>query len=85
MKVKQMLDDNMITEISIFRPNNRKKEATIESLIPRAAVNVLGERLGRTAKNKVRKAIESMGENHMEMSQIHLGDRRVRIRLEPLS
>lgn len=80
-----MLDNNVITEISIFRPNDRKKEATIESLIPRVAVNTLSERLGKSAATKVRKAIQTMDENHMDMSQLQIGDRRVRIRLEPLN
>lgn len=72
----------MYTEISIFAPNSRKREAVIESLIPTAAVDALAERLGDDAGSKVKRAINSMKRNDMDSSQIRIEDRRVRIRLD---
>jgi hypothetical protein len=75
----------MYTEIAIFRPNSRKREATIESLIPKAAIDVLTERLGKPVADKAQKVINSMRRNDIEMSQLRVDDRRIRIRVTETS
>lgn len=73
----------MFTEISVFAPNSRKREAIIESLIPKQATNALAERLGVEVGDKAMTAINSMKRNDMDMVQLRFGERRVRIRLSP--
>lgn len=68
------------TEISVFGANSRKKELVISSLIPRKAVDLLVERLGQEAGDRANKALRQMNTNDMDLVQIRLGDRRIRIR-----
>lgn len=72
----------MMNEIVLFKPNSRKKEATIQSLIPRQAVDVLAERLGQEAANKADKALKQMDKLDIDFLQIRHGDRRIRIKRE---
>jgi hypothetical protein len=67
-------------EIVIFKPNSRKKEATIRSLIPRQAVDALGERLGKEAADKAHSAFKLMGRTDIDFMQLKLGDRRIRVK-----
>lgn len=67
------------TEINIFRPHSRKKETTIRSLIPKQAVDALAEKLGHEAAEAANAALRSMKRNDMDMVQLRLGDRRIRI------
>lgn len=68
------------TEINIFQPNSRKREATIESLIPKQAVDVLEERLGKAAAKQATEALEVMKAKNIDLLQFRVGDRRVRIK-----
>lgn len=68
------------TEINIFQPNSRKREATIESLIPKQAVDVLAERLGNTAAEQANRALGIMKKENIDLLQFRVGDRRVRIK-----
>jgi hypothetical protein len=68
------------TEISVFKPNSRKKDVTIESLIPRQATDALKERLGTAAARKAETALKMMEAEGMDLVQIRLGDRRIRIK-----
>ena len=68
------------TEINIFRPNSRRKEATITSLIPKQATDALKERLGTAAAKKATNALELMQREGIDLVQIRLGDRRIRIK-----
>jgi hypothetical protein len=68
------------TEISVFRPNSRKKEVTISSLIPKQAVDALAERLGKEAGDAASKALRTMKRNDMDLVQLRVDNRRIRIK-----
>jgi hypothetical protein len=67
------------TAITVFQPNSRKREVTIESLIPQQTVDALEEKLGQEAADKARKALRHMKANDVDLLQIRHGDRRIRI------
>lgn len=68
------------TEISVFHPNSRKKELEITSVIPKNAVNALAERLGVEVGKQAEKALKTMKRDNIDLLQIRLDDRRIRIR-----
>jgi hypothetical protein len=68
------------TEISIFRPNSRQKEATITAPVPRACVNALSERLGVEAGQQAQRALRTMRAQGIDLLQFRIGDQRVRIK-----
>jgi hypothetical protein len=72
----------MFTEIAVFHPKSRKKHITIEGATAPQAVDALAERLGKTTGDKVQSIINSMKRNDMDMSQLTIDDRRVRIRID---
>jgi hypothetical protein len=69
----------LITEIKVFKPNSREKEAVIRSAIPTQAVDALAERLGAEAKSKVEASLRMMKRQGADLVQFRLGDRRVRV------
>lgn len=69
-----------VSEITIFRPNSRKREATIQSLIPQQTVDVLTERLGSEAGSTASKAFGMMKRLDVDLLQFRIGDRRIRIK-----
>lgn len=69
-----------VNEITIFRPNSRKREATIQSLIPQQTVDVLAERLGADAGEKAKASYRTMDRLDIDLLQFKIGDRRIRIK-----
>lgn len=70
----------LMNEVVIFKPNSRKKEATISSPMQSKVVDALEERMGAAMAQKTRTAFSTMGRNDFDALQFKLGDRRVRVR-----
>lgn len=70
----------VMTEINVFHPNSRKRDVTIESLVPARAIDALAERLGTEASEKATKTLRMMKREGIDLLQFRLGDRRVRIK-----
>lgn len=70
----------MFAEITVFRPNSRKREATIQSFIPTQAADALAERLGAEAGDKALKTFRTMDRLDIDLTQFKVGERRVRIK-----
>lgn len=69
-----------LKEATIYRPNSTKKEATISSPISGSIVNVLAERLGQEAAERAKKTFAAMNKNDIDLAQLRIGDRRVRLK-----
>lgn len=72
----------LTNEITIFRPNSRKREATISSPIAARVTSALEERLGATVANKARKQLSIMKKEGIEFLQFRHEDRKVRLRVD---
>lgn len=68
-------------EITIFRPNSTKREATISSPIIIDTVNALEERLGEDAAKKARRTFTAMRKEGLDFVQFKEGERRIRLKL----
>jgi hypothetical protein len=67
------------TQIKVFPEGSRKASLEIKSLVPRRAIDALAERLGVEIGQQAEAALKSMKRNNMDMVQLRLDDKRIRI------
>lgn len=70
----------IMNEVTIFKPNSRKKEVTITSPVGSKVIDALQNRMGNDIANKTRKAFATMKRDDIEFMQFRIGDRRFRVR-----
>lgn len=68
------------TIAQIFPPKSRKASATISSIVPTQVIDRLGEKLGKETADDMRKKLNYMNKNGMDLIQTKLEDgSRVRL------
>lgn len=68
------------SEVVIFKPNSRKKEATISGPVTPKVINVLEERMGAQVATQARRAFKALKGTGGDLLQFKAGDRRIRVR-----
>ena len=71
----------LMNEVVIFKPNSRKKEATISSPLQEYVLTAVQERMGIDMAAKAKKAFATLKRNDFEFLQLRDGDRRIRVKL----
>lgn len=71
----------LCNEITIFRPNSRRKESTISGPVASKVVNALEMKLGEEAAKRAREAFATMKKQDIDFLQFRVEDRKVRLRL----
>jgi hypothetical protein len=70
----------LMNEVTIFRPNSRKKEATISGPVSAQVIDLLGERMGAQTAAQARKAFRALKSTGGDLLQFKEGNRRIRVR-----
>lgn len=70
----------LMNEVVIFKPNSRKKEATISCPVQAKVLDAVEERMGEDMAAKARTAFNTMGRNGFDALQFKFGDRRIKVR-----
>lgn len=70
----------LMNEVVIFKPNSRKKEATITSPVQAKVITAVEERMGLDLAGKAKKAFGTLNRNGFEFLQFREGSRRIRVR-----
>lgn len=70
----------LMNEVVIFKPNSRKKEATITSPIQAKVLEALNERMGLDMAARAKTAFGTLNRNGFEFLQFREGERRIRVR-----
>lgn len=71
----------LMNEVVIFKPNSRKKEATISSPVQEHVLTAVQERMGLDLASRTKKAFATLKRNDFEFLQLREGDRRIRVKM----